>query len=91
MAGMRDGQNDMFGGGGTFRPLAYPAAPGTGPDDQTCGSCKHCWSTRSGSGGPKRYYKCGLMSMSRSANTDIALRSEACSYWERDDRLEVKT
>lgn len=60
----------------------YAAAPGTGPDGETCGSCKHCH--RSGDG---RYRKCELVRRlwTHGPGTDIKARSAACSKWEKDE------
>ena len=63
--------------GKVYKRLAYPAAPGSGPDDKQCRHCGHCYRQ----GGARVYTKCGLMSGSRSANSDISMYSPACSYF----------
>jgi hypothetical protein len=57
----------------------YAAWPGTGPDGETCGSCKHCVRAWNG-----RYRKCGLLRSiwTGGPGTDIKARSAACSKWE---------
>jgi hypothetical protein len=59
------------------QPRGYYYHPGTGPADQTCGSCRHC--VRS-----SRWAKCGLNEArwTHSRTTDILTRSPACKYWE---------
>lgn len=59
----------------------YAAAPGTGPDGQTCGSCAHlCRKAMA-----KTYLKCGLVQAkwTGGGGTDVKARSPACSKWER--------
>lgn len=61
-------------------PRGYAWAPGTGPDGETCGTCKH-HVTRHFS---KVYHKCEL-SRTKWTNgraTDILVRAPACKYWE---------
>lgn len=60
-----------------IEPRGYFYHPGTGPANETCGTCKH----RTGT---KRYSKC-LLNRARwtcSRGTDILARSPACKYWE---------
>ena len=47
--------------------------------DETCGHCKYCHETRMG---VKRRYKCILMGMSDTADTDIFERDPACKRFE---------
>lgn len=58
----------------------YAAIPGTGPDGESCGTCKHA--QRHG-----RYSKCGhpyrLGRNTHGPATDILLRMASCSKWER--------
>lgn len=70
------------------RKPKYPAAkrrgyayhPGTGPDGETCGSCKHIVRTR-------RYRKCRKAEQiwTHGQGSDVAARSPACKYWEKPD------
>lgn len=55
--------------------------PGTGPQGETCGSCKHLVRT----GNNKKYPKCLLTRAcwTHSPRTDIRTRWVACSKWER--------
>ena len=59
----------------------YPAKPGTGPANETCGSCD----LRIRFKVAGAWYKCQLMQphWSHSAGTDIKLKSPACSCWEK--------
>ena len=59
-------------------PRGNAAPIGTGPDGETCGTCKHCWARRMS----KRYYKCGLVRSTGGPKTDIRLKWAACSRWE---------
>lgn len=55
---------------------AYP--PGTGPEGETCGTCKHACRFR-------RYIKCGL-NRSRwtgGYGTDIRAKDASCKFWEK--------
>lgn len=58
-------------------PRGYAALPGTGPDGETCGTCKHHVIRRYA----KNYHKCELMSTCWTGGgaTDIRVRSPACS------------
>lgn len=55
----------------------YAHSPGTGPEGETCGSCKHCFRTR-------RFRKCKLReaAWTHGPGSDILARSSACKYWE---------
>lgn len=55
----------------------YAAPPGTGPDRETCSTCKHACRFR-------RYAKCALRrsTWTGGLGTDILLASPACSKWE---------
>jgi hypothetical protein len=62
------------------KPVArngYGAAPGTGPEGETCATCDHA--RRFG-----RYAKCELLRQhwTGGQGTDIMLRSPACRQWE---------
>lgn len=56
----------------------YAAPPGTGPDGETCGSCKHIFRT-------SRYRKCEKRksAWSHGFATDVFARSPACKFWEK--------
>lgn len=64
-------------------PRGGAARPGTGPDGETCGSCKHI--NRMGRG--SRFAKCELTRAcwTHGPRTDIRVRWEACSKWEKPD------
>ena len=59
----------------------YAWQPGTGPQGETCGTCKHLFRNRMG----KTYLKCSLMEAkwTGGAGTDILARSPACKLWEK--------
>ena len=65
-------------------PRGYADTPGTGPDGETCGSCKH----HSGVRYAKFYHKCRLMEASWTGGpkTDIRVRSPECSKWETSEQ-----
>lgn len=58
----------------------YAAAPGTGPEGETCGSCKHLTRRK----WAKKYLKCELVQArwTRGPGTDVKARSPACAKWE---------
>ena len=56
----------------------YAAPPGSGPDGETCGSCKHHVVRQFA----KNYHKCGLTNYTGGAATDIRVRSPACKMWQ---------
>lgn len=59
----------------------YAARPGSGPKDQTCGSCRHCFRKTYTS---KPVFKCLLMrdDWGQTRRTDILFRATACKFWE---------
>lgn len=59
------------------QPRGYYAPPGTGPEGETCGSCRHI-SLRG------KYRKCTLNRdrWTNGPGTDILARAPACSSWE---------
>lgn len=65
-------------GYGRRRRGMYAAPPGTGPAGETCGTCRHAKRGR-------RWAKCALTRgrWTMSYGTDIKLRMDACSKWER--------
>lgn len=59
------------------QPRGYIYHPGTGPEGETCQTCKHCdWG--------RRWAKCGLNRARHTSGraSDILVRSPACKYWE---------
>jgi hypothetical protein len=60
----------------------YAAVPGTGPEGETCKTCKYKVSC--GHYGGKHYLKCELRkaTWTNGEGTDILARSPACSKWE---------
>ncbi len=77
-------QADFLGGGGRKMGVGHAGLPGTGPDGETCGSCK--WARRQ-PGTQNTYYKCGHErgSVTSGAATDIRLKDAACEYWLAED------
>jgi hypothetical protein len=61
------------------KPKGYAAAPGTGPSDETCGSCGNHSIVHQA----KTYHKCALMRQTWTGGraTDILVRSPACKLW----------
>jgi hypothetical protein len=65
------------------RPNGYAAQPGTGPEGETCGTCKHHCQIRYS----RTYHKCGLIRhlWTGGPGSDILVRSPACRSWEAAD------
>jgi hypothetical protein len=66
----------------TPTPNGYAWTPGSGPDGETCGSCKHSFR----GWGAKVFYKCLLTKSMHTHGraTDVLLKSPACKFFERD-------
>ncbi len=64
--------------GGKGAKSGYAATPGTGPSEETCGTCQHLFRKQHA----KVYLKCGLIDFSGGPATDIRSRSPACSRWQ---------
>ena len=60
------------------QPKGNAAPIGSGPDGETCKTCKHAYFHR----GSKRYYKCDLVRATGGPATDIRLKWPACARWE---------
>lgn len=62
-------------------PRGYADRPGTGPEGETCKSCRHSYH---GGTGNKRFPKCELTRACHTSTrrTDILMRAPACSKWE---------
>jgi hypothetical protein len=58
----------------------HAARPGTGPEGETCGSCKHLARRQMS----KAYIKCGLTKATWTGGpgSDIRAKDPACSRWE---------
>jgi hypothetical protein len=56
----------------------YAAHPGSGPEGETCGTCKNLISRHMS----KTYFKCDLVDWTGGPGTDIRKKSPACSHWE---------
>lgn len=62
------------------QPKGYAAPPGTGPQGETCKTCKHIARIQCA----KVYRKCGLMraNWTGGPGTDIKATAPACKLWE---------
>ena len=60
---------------------AWP--PGTGPEGETCGSCKHLYRKLMS----KTYLKCDLMQAvwTGGGGTDVQAKDPACKKWEKPE------
>lgn len=65
-------------------PNGYAAQPGTGPKNETCGSCHHAFCLKYS----RNYWKCELQrrAWTNGTATDIRLKSPACSKWRAKSR-----
>ncbi len=74
---------------GTNKFKGYRAPPGTGPEGQTCGTCK--FKVRK-PGMAGHYLKCLLMqnAWTGGAGTDIKARSPACREWVPENWIRYK-
>ena len=61
------------------RPHGWAAPPGSGPANETCGSCGNA---RKVNGGQKDYWKCALVRPTSCPATDIRLKWPACAKWQ---------
>ena len=61
-------------------PRGYVMPPGTGPEGETCGSCKHLYRNQMA----KTYLKCNLArhKWTGGGGSDIRAKSPACQKWE---------
>jgi hypothetical protein len=61
----------------------HVAPPGTGPEGETCGSCKHLFRNQMA----KTYLKCSLnrAKWTGGKKSDVLARDAACSKWERPE------
>ena len=59
---------------------AHAAAPGSGPEAETCETCNNLDHHRTRAG--RIFYKCGLTSWTFGAATDIHLGDPACRFWQ---------
>ena len=83
--------NTLFGEDPDMRPKlkrpkkGHADVPGTGPDGETCGTCKH--DARTSNGGKKVWHKCELMRRfwTSSYGSDIRCKDGACRLWEGID------
>lgn len=67
------------------RANGYAARPGTGPQGETCKSCRHKHANEMHSG--RVFWKCGLMKhcWTGGRGSDVLMSSPACSRWEKAD------
>lgn len=64
------------------QPRGYAARPGTGPTNETCGSCQHLYRYVRA----KTYLKCSLAQFkwTASRSSDVLAKAPACKMWEAD-------
>lgn len=71
-----------WGASGTARgpkvKKGYAGVPGTGPEGETCRSCRHLYKVQ---GGNKAFPKCALRAATRGPATDVLMKSPACARW----------
>ncbi len=60
------------------RHNAHPAKPGTGPDGETCKTCRYRLSLDYHD---TMYFKCELANITHGPGTDLRLKDEACEMW----------
>lgn len=67
----------------TPQPRGHAWQPGTGPEGETCGSCRYMVCKRLA----KVYRKCGLMRERWTAGgaTDVRAHDPACKKWEKPE------
>jgi hypothetical protein len=63
------------------RRRGHAANPGSGPEDETCGTCRHLARVHYHD---KTYRKCGLMkhNWTHGPGSDIRRKDPACRWWE---------
>lgn len=59
------------------QPKGNAAPIGSGPEGETCRTCKHAYCVSYA----KTYWKCGLVKATGGPGTDIRLKWAACSRW----------
>lgn len=66
--------------GSSAKKRGHAAPSGSGPDDQTCGSCRHLWRGQMS----KTFFKCSLMRphWTGGYGTDVRCKDAACRLWE---------
>lgn len=67
-------------GGAPKKNGLYASTAGTGPDNETCKTCKHLFSFTMA----KTYYKCLLVKhhWTHGSGTDVKVKTPACDKWE---------
>lgn len=61
----------------------WAAQPGSGPEGETCKSCKNSYIHHRQNG--KNWWKCALLKPTHGAATDLRLKWTACNRWEQLD------
>ena len=64
------------------QPRGYAFNPGTGPANETCGTCKFIGKVRRWA---KCYHDFARRKHTHGRGSDILVRSPACKYWEAND------
>jgi hypothetical protein len=64
---------------GPYAARGYAAPPGTGPEGESCRTCKHIYTNHAA----KTYYKCRISPcQSKTRKGDVSSISPACHKWE---------
>jgi len=65
------------------KPKGHAGIPGSGPDSETCGSCRYLTYVECA----KRYYKCGLSRRrwTGGRGSDVRKKDAACDRWEKPE------
>ena len=64
--------------GGSPPAVATPAPVGSGPNGETCKTCRFSYAREFS----QRYWKCALVKATRGEGTDIRIKWAACSQWD---------
>lgn len=62
-------------------PSGHAGIPGTGPEGETCGSCRHLFRNQRA----KTYLKCELNKTrwTGGRKSDVRARDKSCKFWEK--------
>jgi hypothetical protein len=79
----KGGRRGPKGGKHYVQPRGYGGRPGSGPKDETCGTCAHAVRFRQG----KSWIKCELARAKWTGGraTDILARAAACDKWKPEE------
>lgn len=63
------------------QPRGHAAPPGSGPEGETCRSCRHLVRRELA----KTYFKCALRRRTHGRATDVRAKDPACARWEKTE------